>query len=542
MLHVHYESSDPTGFLFSLTGPTCFAGGSDMAWYPQFGNETRGIGHLRFELPAGQTVIASGKRQGANDFTVEAPLHFSFAAGQFLVTRLGGKIPVVAYTLRARPDLNAYLAKLQGVLNVLTENFGPYPFDGFSIIEIPQDQANNAGFDGASEEGMIYADSPNFDGGFSMPFFAHELGHQWWGDLVTSEGDAGNGMLDEAMAQWGALSVVGRLEGDASAERFRRTGYPGYASGQSARGYFLMSSAGLDHPLAALPADSFVSHELATSKGFLTLDLLSRTIGKERFTRVLQAIAAEYAYRAITWKEFLEKVQRGAGRDLSTFYAEWFNRTGAPDLQPHWSQTGHRLNLSIRQSNQPYALRLSALLRGERGEQQTVSLAVAGEDTEIAVNVKFRVTAVELDPHYEVLHWTPAFQAEAKALAKVTAAKFLENDGKHAEAKQAFEQALANIDQPDRWGAIFLAQQGLAVSNLIDGNWAQDKAHLLLALGQPSRPAEDLPWTYERLAVAAKNLNDADLEQWAIESAIAADAELSVPTGAGNTARALKGD
>jgi len=118
-------------------------------------------------------------------------------------------------------------------------------------------------------------DSAGLDDPFNLAYYAHEISHSWWGNLITVRGQAGVYMLSEAMAQYGSLRAVEELEGVASAERYRRTGYPGYNTEQNALGYFKLAAAGLDtSAMRDLPPGT-LSHDIADMKGFLVWDMLS---------------------------------------------------------------------------------------------------------------------------------------------------------------------------------------------------------------------------------------------------------------------------
>jgi hypothetical protein len=538
-LRVSYSCTNGNGLVFSLRGPAAFAGGNDFVWYPEFGDEKRGEGTMSFDAPPGVTVVASGARRGTTwTFDISSPLHLSFVAGVFTATEVNGAIPVTVYNLKARADVASYARKAQQDLSILADEFGPFPFRGFSIVEVPQEEANNAGFSGASLEGIILVDNTSFDSGFSVPFYAHELGHQWWGNLVGTSGTAGNDMLDEALAQWGSLTVVEKLEGSEAAERYRRSGYPGYASDQSGEGYFTIAAAGLDHRLSDLPS-GFVSHELADSKGFLVYDQLARTIGRDNFIRTLKSISADYAYRDISWAEFLRRLQLNSRKDLSRFFAEWFDRTGAPEFVTKWSQSGHDVMVSVRQTEVIYHFDSEVALTGGGQKSATFPIHIDGGSTQVRLNVPFRVTGVVVDPHFATLHWTDDFKARSQALASVTAASFLESDGKHAEARAAYEKALDTIAQPDIWGVEFRANEGLAVSAALDSKWDQARDYGIKAIEAAVRPPLELPWAYERLAVAARHLGDTSLMRFAVNGAVAADAAIPLPSGAGKTAQAL---
>jgi tetratricopeptide (TPR) repeat protein len=543
-LRFSYGGGEQNAFIFSMDGPTYYAAGGNTAWYPQYGGEGRGTGRLRFHLPDGLTVTASGRpgeQAGGNEptYVIDKPTHLTFIAGRFFVTRLPGPIPVALYALRERAGSRDYLAKLQRVVSGLAAEFGPYPYGNVTLAEVPRPQANDTGFDGVSTEGLIMLSDSSLDEPFSLPFFGHELSHQWWGNLITLAGSKGNAMLDEAMAQLGALRMVEQLEGQAAAQGFRRDGYPGYADFQSAAGYFRMAAAGLDHPLDSLPSGTFVTHELADNKGFLVLDLLARTVGRDRFRSALRDLVREHAFGTIAWDDFLAKVQRHSAADIGWFYRQWFERTGAPDISTSWVQSGRTLSLTLRQSGAAYRLDIPVRLSGEGGKAKLLAAPMTGPEARLRVPVGFRVQSVEIDPDYHILHWTPALREQARMLAGVTKAYFLRSDGKPKEAQAAYEEALGAASGPDPLGVRFRARRGLAVLALNAGRWDDAKQHYLAALEEPNPPVRELPWAYQGLARAAQKLKDAPLLKRAVAGAVAADAKLSVPTGAGVAAERL---
>src|SRR5262249_34766027 len=154
-----------------------------------------------------------------------------------------GSIPTTAYVLRERSSTQEFLARSQRIVELLSQEFSPYPFPGFALVEIPNEIAQQAGFDGACLEGFIYTTTRYLDPPFSTAFFAHEIGHQWWPYMLGPGGDRGNYLLTDAMVQFGSLRAVEVMEGAAAAERYRRTGYPAFYAEFSGSGFLQIAAA-----------------------------------------------------------------------------------------------------------------------------------------------------------------------------------------------------------------------------------------------------------------------------------------------------------
>jgi Peptidase family M1 domain len=541
LLRFSYAGGDKFAPLFDFSADSSIAAGVATAWYPRE-DRSRSTGVLRFSVPSGYAVVASGSRinapseaaQGSFRFAVEQPMLFSFAIGKYTVVRRSGAVPISAYLLHPRQNIESYLKGCSEIIDFLSRQFGPYRFREFTLIEVPAEQAAKSGFSGASVAGFIYVSSAYLAQEFDRFYFAHEIGHQWWPSVVGQSGAQGSYMLDEAMAQFGALLTIEALEGTAAAEHYRRG-----SSDQGGFAYLLRAATGTDQPLSDLSKAGEDAHDLALSKGYVVLDLLSRTVGREQFRHVLRDITQRYAFRRITWDEFLHAVEAGSGRDLGWFYAQWFERTGAPDWQLAWKQEGESLRGVITQSAPYYRVTLEVLAEGDDYNRFVREVEVSGARTEFTLPVKFRARAVVLDPHYEVLRWTPEYRAEVAAVAPAVRAMEKSFQGNHAEAERELQAILGQGATPDLYAARFFAEYALARVFMNQGRWREAKLHLEASLTSPTRRADTLPWVYFFLAQAAKELGDDATLRWAVDAAIAADAVAGGRTGAAGAARAL---
>ena len=416
--------------LFGLGGEVSFAGGISTAWYPQFEDLAadrngpfkglRGVGQLDFSVPSGYTIHATGisrseqkeTAEGVFRFEVNHPAFFSFSAARYSVKKKDGPVDTALYTLRPQKTATEFLDGTARILKVLVEEFGDYPFSEFAIVEVPTQQSNRAGFEGASMDGFIFVNSDYIDKGFNTAFFGHEIAHQWWGNLIISKSVQGRWLLTESMAQFGSMRAVEVLEGDAAAAQYRRTGYPGYIPDQCALGYFKLVSKGLDHRLLDLSANNNQSRVIADSKGAIVWDMLARTLGRDEFRRILRNLINEHKYQRVAWDQFVNKLETGSGRDLKWFVGQWIEQTGAPDYSLTWKQEGSTLQGTVSQSAPYFQAELEIEVQGSAGKIVKV-VQITKDQASFNWNVPFRVETVTLDPHYRVLRWTPEFRAES---------------------------------------------------------------------------------------------------------------------------------
>lgn len=415
-LRFTWQGGEKSSFVFYLGPEGSFTSGINTAWYPVL-ESGLATGTLRINVPAGLTVHANGLQRGSAEerargvfrYDCAAPSFFSFVAGKYTVTRHEGTIPVSVYLLKPRPSVQEYVEGSRKTIEVLSQEFGAYPSGEFAIVEVPEKQAGDAGFTGASVASFIMVTGSFLDQKFNLAYYGHEIAHQWWGNLIRRTGPRGRMMLDEAMAQYGSLRVVETLEGAEAAEQYRRTGYPNYYDSQSGLGYLKVLAAGKDFPLSNIPQDA--DRSIPDGKGFQVWEILSRTLGRENFRRILRDFTAKHAFQRVTWEEFLQAVERGTGRNLQWFYDQWFERPGVPEWQLTWRQEGATVRGEITQAPPYFRATLDVEAASRDGLKQSVAVEVDGPKTEFTIPLKFPAQNVVLDPHFRVLRWTPEYRA-----------------------------------------------------------------------------------------------------------------------------------
>src|SRR5262249_32535025 len=147
-----------TAFLYYIGPEVAFASGWGDSWYPDINRSGKATGDLTIQLPAGWKAIAGnppvGEAQpappGTFRFVQHLPAYFTFSAGPYTVVTRAGKVPISAWLLKPRDRADSWLAGVEQMVNVLTQEFGAYPFDALSLVEVPRPIAQAAGFNAFS--------------------------------------------------------------------------------------------------------------------------------------------------------------------------------------------------------------------------------------------------------------------------------------------------------------------------------------------------------------------------------------------------------
>lgn len=528
------------GLLVHYVGPEfVIASGIVQPWLPQF-SDVKMLGSLHLDIPSGFLALASGERVSERvngsrrhiEFHMTEPTRFNFVAGPLKVHKAPGKageIPVSLYLLSDRdfePDL---VGLVRSAIAILEKEFGPYPYKEFAVVEFPTGPGLKASFGGASQDGYMLMRTDDLDHKRAdASFFGHEIGHQWWGVAVSYPGgDGGDFMLDEALAEYGAIKVIEGARGPEAAKAFRR---------DTRDKVIRRIGAGYDGPLFDIPepgpSDStFFYQDVVRSKGALVYDVVARSIGAEPMRGFFRDIMSTYAYSSrLTWHDFVARWKKAAGPEHEGLIDQWLDQKGLPVLDFQWTAKDGAVAVAIGQHAQGMPLyRLAVPVRlvyaDGSTEQRQVEVA-AQPQTGAVLPASKPVSRAELDPE-RIMPWvTPEELATSVALKIFTLSWQLWDEGKTDEAENILKADLAARAAPDASAAEFLERYHY-------GWLLEDKKKLPEALDQymralqlPVRPSGNesrhLIQLYANIARVATAMGDKPKARWAAKAALAA--------------------
>jgi aminopeptidase N len=308
---------------------------------------------LQLTLPAGLHVVASGSPRSReplpgglerHTFRLETPHSaylFGFAAGKFQeVTATAGKVRLSFLSAERTPaELLRVFADTPKMLQFFEERAGvPYRFERYAQVLIPG--ASPQELAGFAVLPARYADDvlgePREDW-----LIAHELAHQWWGNLVTCAGWS-DFWMNEAFATYMVAAYKerrwGRDEYDREIELSRRR-------------YLRIREKGADRPLAlsgpARPSD--VEGPISYAKGSAVLHFLRHQIGDAAFWAGMKAFIASNAGGAVTTGDLKLAMEKASGQDLDDFFKQWVYGAGVPDVVVRHREEGRKLLVEIEQ-------------------------------------------------------------------------------------------------------------------------------------------------------------------------------------------------
>lgn len=142
---------------------------------------------------------------------------------------------------------------------------------------------------------------------------AHEMAHQWFGNLVT-EKDGNHHWLHEGFATYYAYLAEKELFG---ADHFY------WKLFDTAQQLEELSKSGKGESLLDPKASSLTFYE----KGAWALVMLREEVGDDAFRKGVASYLEKYAFKNVTVHDFLREIELASGKDLTLFKNDWLANT-----------------------------------------------------------------------------------------------------------------------------------------------------------------------------------------------------------------------
>ncbi len=275
------------------------------------------------------------------------------------------------------------LKNVPQMMAVFSNLFGEYPFEKYGhTIAAP------FGFGGMEHQSLTTANRVWLKGNDNG--FAHELTHQWFGDLITCK-TFKDIWMNEGFATYGESlwnEVMYGNEVRKQISQFERSGYLNRNN---------------SIPVYDPPEDLIFNYATTYLKGGFILHMFRKQIGDEKFFGLLKFYVANYRYQSVSTQELISICNTYLGQDYSWFFNQWIFIAGHPKINVKWeySETTKSVTTNIEQqsvSGTDYHFLLDIKLKNS--ERDTlVTLTVSKQNEDFNFPVGFTVNSIELDPN-----------------------------------------------------------------------------------------------------------------------------------------------
>ena len=396
-------------------------------WFPMTGYGTnRFTSTISVSVPAGYTVIGSGKQSSSPvDIELEGAAARKPGAGRAPANKLavpaGYKTSTFTYEDRPSFPGTILIGKYEltksneGGLNLsvyttaehkavaqeyadsavkefffYTTTFGPPFSNTLNVVELPNDTVPSAW---APEIAAMASHA--FSAKVNYRLLANTIAHQWWGTMVSPATkndwwiDDGGARLSEAMY----VEHVAGLAGFQEVTKDMSVGALAYQTVPMA-------------DIGKLDAFSPEFQSLATDKGGMILNMLRWVIGDNAFDKTMRAFVSQYAGKPVTVDNLRKVAEESSGQQLSWFFAQWLNSTGAPEFKNKYTvyrtAKGFRVVGEIAQDMDLFRMPVELKIDTD-GKSEIKRIEVQGTNSAYAIETFGKPRRITIDPNNDVL-------------------------------------------------------------------------------------------------------------------------------------------
>lgn len=348
-------------------------------WFPCVDHpDERQATSLTARVAKGLTVVSNGVHLGTKVEGERAVWRFeqkrehvaylvSLVVGTFETVQAKpwkGKVPVTYYVPPGRKDdaLRSFgrTHEMMDLFSKLTKV--DYPWPKYEQIVVEQFTAGGMENTGATtlNERTLHDARAHLDYS-SEGLVAHELAHQWFGDLLTCR-DWAHIWLNESFATYfDALWTEHSQGGDAFA-------YEMFQNSERGR------PAGARRPIVdrRYPSPDSMFDGRVYPKGSCVLHMLRLQLGEAPFWRGIQSYTAALADRSVETVDLRRSLEKASGRNLEGFFTQWTERPGHPVLDVRLARDATRgfLTVTITQTQKGEAYQFPAELLFRFGKRE----------------------------------------------------------------------------------------------------------------------------------------------------------------------------
>lgn len=257
-------------------------------------------------------------------------------AAKFAVNLAGtvNSVPVYSWVYPQDKEIGFYDYEMAtGILNWFITNVGPYPYKKLANVQ------SKTIFGGMENAGAIFYSEKSVDGKRTAEaLFAHEIAHQWFGDMAT-EKSFSHVWLSEGFATYMTILYLKEKYGKDTATAMLKED----------REQVIAFSKKIITPVVDTVTKNLMSLLNVNSyqKGGWVLHMLNRQLGDTVFWKGIQKYYAAYAGKNADTDDLRKIFEDVSGKDLKLFFDQWLYKSGLPKIDIQWIYNEKNKSLSV---------------------------------------------------------------------------------------------------------------------------------------------------------------------------------------------------
>lgn len=273
---------------------------------------------------------------------------------------------------------------------------------------------------------------------------ADAIAHQWWG-VSVSPASKDDWWLNDGFARYSEAMYVENAAGAAGLEEAVKD----MSVGALAYDTVPLSSA------SKLDIFSTEFQSLTTDKGAMILHMLRWVLGEDKYNKTMREFAAQYAGKSASTDDFREVAEKNFGSQLTWFFSQWLDSTGAPEFKVKYttyrlggnfakeSKTqqerapGFRVTGEISQDLDLFRMPVNLKIDTD-GKTENQKVEVVGTTSPFSIETFGRPRRIAVDPDHHVL----TNSSDVKLRASILRGQAMQQQGDLTGALLEFNKAL----------------------------------------------------------------------------------------------------
>lgn len=406
-------------------------------WFPTFDYPNqKATSELIATVPQGFTAISNGALISTQNLGEKTRFHYRLGTPHvtYLITLVvaefefwedqgPGGLPVQYFVAPGRKeDGKRAFHNTPKMVEVFEAKTGiPYPYEKYSQVAVQdfifggmENTSATTQTDTTLHDARAHLDFS------SDPLVAHELAHQWFGDLVTCR-DWSHGWLNEGFATF--MEQIWVESNPKTKNGFQEGGFEEakYYAYQDLKEYLMDDHQSYRRPIVCNsyiePIDLFDTH--LYQKGGLVLNLIRFLLGEELFWKSIQLYLNRHRGQSVETLDLIRAIEDATGRNLRRVFDEWVYQAGYPEFEVsyQWHDDKKIAELVIEQKQtegRPFLAKEGAVtplfhlpvtveLTLSHGEKTTQKIELGELRERIFISVQSKPLMVRFDRD----HWIP---------------------------------------------------------------------------------------------------------------------------------------
>lgn len=234
---------------------------------------------------------------------------------------------------------------------------------------------------------------------FNFELVAHELGHSWFGNLVTCS-DWQNIWINEGFASYMEYLALENIKPDRTTDWLKNA---------------------LSQALTEPEGSTFIPENekwnerrifngaLSYKKGALILHMLRKKVNNDSlFFNIFKMFLEKFSYSNASANDFISVAKQVYGSGLNDFLQQWLYGRGYPVIQFYWSISGDSLIITTHYKGSSeitpiFNFDLEVLVNDETGKDSVVTLSIADTVQDFIYLFPKNIKSIIVNPYYNLL-------------------------------------------------------------------------------------------------------------------------------------------